>query len=201
MTSYQRRWDVITSHRRWNDVILTLGACLVYLVHRTILRRQFEYCIHNIKLYIELYEKQQNKIHVKVLVQFFLFFVLTVVVLSVLGLLRCPIFCPFVRGATTSDCPSVDLTSRAFFTSCLRNRLNSLSLSSYVLFAQTFLLTRNCLCESASLKLPLSTKAFLRFLTWPLTRLFSWVIKSKRGCFFQSIACYYFLCNSGIAHN
>ena len=98
-------------------------------------------------------------------VQFFFFFAVTVVVFSVLGLFRCPIFCPFVRGATTLDCPSVDLTSRAFFTSCLRNRLNSLTLSSSVLFAQTVLLTRNCLCESASLKLPLSTKDILRFLT------------------------------------
>ena len=29
ITSYQRRCDVITSHRRWYDVILTLCACLV----------------------------------------------------------------------------------------------------------------------------------------------------------------------------
>ena len=31
MTSYQHRCDVITSHRRWYDVILTLCACWVVL--------------------------------------------------------------------------------------------------------------------------------------------------------------------------
>ena len=33
MTSYQRRCDVITSHRHWYDVILTLCACWVYCCH------------------------------------------------------------------------------------------------------------------------------------------------------------------------
>ena len=32
MTSYQRRCDVITSHRRWYDVILMLCACLEWLI-------------------------------------------------------------------------------------------------------------------------------------------------------------------------
>ena len=172
--SYQRRWDVITSHRRWNDVILMLCTCWVYLVHRTILRRQFEYCIHNIKLYIELYEKQQNKIHVKVhihrvlinsrfgvsysnfsfltptfwkvstekycktptfsgrqhftpifkilvktLIQFFLFFAVTVIVLSVLGLFRCPIFClssvePLLQTVHLSIWPVVHFSLRVY---------------------------------------------------------------------------------------
>ena len=34
MTSYQRRCDVITSHRRWYDVILMLCACWVDTVGR-----------------------------------------------------------------------------------------------------------------------------------------------------------------------
>ena len=121
-------------------------------------------------------------------VQFFLFFAVTVVVLSVRGLFRCPIFCPFVRGVTTSDCPSVDLTSRAFFISCFLKCLNSLFRLSSVLLAQTDLLTKNCLCVSASLKRPISTKARLIFLNWPSTSSFSWLMKSKRGCRFQSIA-------------
>ena len=33
MTSYQRRCDVITSHRRWYDVILMLCACWVVHEH------------------------------------------------------------------------------------------------------------------------------------------------------------------------
>ena len=96
----------------------------------------------------------------------------------------------FVRGATTSDCPSVDLTSPAFFISCFLKRLNSLFRSSPVLLAQTDLLTRNCLCVSASLKRPISTKARLIFLNWPSTSSFSWLMKSKTGCRFQSIACF-----------
>ena len=45
MTSYQRRCDVITSHRRWYDVILMLCACWVGLIYA------FCFIMHNIKWY------------------------------------------------------------------------------------------------------------------------------------------------------
>ena len=92
------------------------------------------------------------------------FFIGTATVLSVLFRFRCPIFCPFVCGTKTSDCPSVDATNRAFFCSKALNRLNNRFLSSSVLFAQTDLLMANRLCESASLNWPVFTKALFKSL-------------------------------------
>ena len=111
-------------------------------------------------------------------------------VLSVLGLLRCPSFCPFVRGTTISDCPSVDLTSRGFLISCFLNRRKSRCLSSSVLLAHTALLTTNCLWVSASLKRPMLTIARFRSLNWASTSSLTQVMKSRSGCRFQSIACF-----------